>query len=490
MDRYKISRNDICPCGSGLKYKKCCLINVQPFASENEWQLVYRAHKTLAEKLSQFLIKKYGPEGFNEAWNEYHLWKEKEETYNPDSSLSLLFIPWMIYHWTPDPEESVLGNDVPMSLTPAEYFLEYETGKKNGRLNTLEVTDLEENLQRPFSFYDVLESKSGEWVKVTDMLTGEQFTVIEKMGSQSVRAGDLIFAKVISINNITLFDGIAPFTMPSQFKIRVINFREEIKDEFGVVTASLLRVLDFEVRELFWTFYDAIHNPFSSSTLINTDEQLLLNLKMIFEIDDINKVFLALYDLCADDEIRGKLQQDAKKIEQGDIESVEFPWLVRGTKQSPVRKMTVLGRIQLNKNCMIVEVHSKERAKKFLMHLKKKLPLGWKLKSTEVKDTRSELLSPAQENHYFKPIELHKSPGSLAEMNLVIKKVNEEHWKKWPFMPQPALKGLSPLDAIKTSLGREMVDALITDFEHKVEFESMPGQTLETFQTLRERLGL
>lgn len=34
MEEQAIGRNDPCPCGSGLKFKKCCLLNDQPAATE------------------------------------------------------------------------------------------------------------------------------------------------------------------------------------------------------------------------------------------------------------------------------------------------------------------------------------------------------------------------------------------------------------------------------------------------------------------------
>lgn len=35
MDQ-KIGRNDPCPCGSGKKYKQCCMINIKPPATKRK----------------------------------------------------------------------------------------------------------------------------------------------------------------------------------------------------------------------------------------------------------------------------------------------------------------------------------------------------------------------------------------------------------------------------------------------------------------------
>ncbi|MBA3816750.1 MAG: SEC-C domain-containing protein [Parachlamydiaceae bacterium] len=35
MDQ-KIGRNDLCPCGSGKKYKQCCMLNIKPPATKRK----------------------------------------------------------------------------------------------------------------------------------------------------------------------------------------------------------------------------------------------------------------------------------------------------------------------------------------------------------------------------------------------------------------------------------------------------------------------
>jgi hypothetical protein len=32
----KVGRNDLCPCGSGKKYKQCCLLNIKPPATKRK----------------------------------------------------------------------------------------------------------------------------------------------------------------------------------------------------------------------------------------------------------------------------------------------------------------------------------------------------------------------------------------------------------------------------------------------------------------------
>lgn len=44
----KIGRNDLCPCGSGVKYKKCCSVK-----DEAEQALISRVSDRLQERISQ-----------------------------------------------------------------------------------------------------------------------------------------------------------------------------------------------------------------------------------------------------------------------------------------------------------------------------------------------------------------------------------------------------------------------------------------------------
>jgi hypothetical protein len=56
-------------------------------------------------------------------------------------------------------------------------------------------------------------------------------------------------------------------------------------------------------------------------------------------------------------------------------------------------------------------------------------------------------------------------------------------------IPLPALNGRTPLEAIKDADGREMVEALITQFERDASAMQVPVSS-EVFATLRRRLGL
>ena len=56
---------------------------------------------------------------------------------------------------------------------------------------------------------------------------------------------------------------------------------------------------------------------------------------------------------------------------------------------------------------------------------------------------------------------LRESP----EVRNFVKESMENHWRSWPDMPLPALRGMTPRQAAKDTLGRELLESLLIDFE-------------------------
>ena len=94
----RVGRNDLCPCGSGKKYKRCCL--AQADAVEFMWQRLRRAEGSVVEKVLAFAKARYGTEVLARAWDEFTFGAETEPTDDPLFESS--FIPWFIFNWVAD----------------------------------------------------------------------------------------------------------------------------------------------------------------------------------------------------------------------------------------------------------------------------------------------------------------------------------------------------------------------------------------------------
>src|SRR6266550_4341188 len=66
----KIGRNDPCPCGSGKKYKRCCL--EQQCASDNFWARQRDASDQLTRDMLRFAERKFGDQ-IQVAWEDFKM---------------------------------------------------------------------------------------------------------------------------------------------------------------------------------------------------------------------------------------------------------------------------------------------------------------------------------------------------------------------------------------------------------------------------------
>ena len=66
----------------------------------------------------------------------------------------------------------------------------------------------------------------------------------------------------------------------------------------------------------------------------------------------------------------------------------------------------------------------------------------------------------------------------------------EAHWARWIHEKVPALGNKTPIQAAKTKDGKEMLRALLTQFERDAVGRPQPGVTVQTFRKIREQLGL
>jgi hypothetical protein len=476
-----IGRNDPCNCGSGKKYKKCCLLQIQPDQGEflkKKWSAVQAG---LAEKIIKHAEKHYDENALDFAFDEFMLW-ESEDGFDPHSIEIPIFMPWFFYEWVPDLEiDSIDGSpDIPPALSLAKSGHGISADEKNYLIKCCETS---------FSFFEVLDVNPGKSLTLKDVLTEDLHLVLEKNATQNVKMSDLFFGKVIEIEGIEILEACSPIIIRPEFKIQILELKNDIKKLDIIINQDILHEWSFEVLELYRFIFQESTNP-QMPTLQNTDGDLMIPHKLTFEIEDPELTFEAIYPLCIF-ATKNELLQDAKYDPQGKLVSIEFPWLKKGNKKNKGWDNTVLGHITINKNKMKVEVNSKERAKKFQAQLKKLMPNGWKLKSTVIESIESSLkkikTNPTEKLNRKKEQERFMENPEVREH---LEKIMKAHWDNWIFEPVPALGGLKPIEAVKTKDGREMVNSLLTQFERDVLDRPVIGQTVEVFRSIRNKLGI
>src|SRR5271155_823281 len=122
----KPGRNDPCPCGSGKKYKHCCLraaISSSDSPQALAWRRVRRAldEFAMASTMLPFVAETYGPDALEEAWEEF---SGAEEAFDPETPHIQIFMPWFFHRWSPDPHSTEVADTALHERSPTAIFLE------------------------------------------------------------------------------------------------------------------------------------------------------------------------------------------------------------------------------------------------------------------------------------------------------------------------------------------------------------------------------
>jgi len=101
MNMANPGRNEPCPCGSGKKYKKCCLHKEARPVVDMVWQLMRKTEGELVAALAKHANKCYDPEAIVEAWDEFSLWSDLPMDPESQPEVDTAFLPWFLFNWIP-----------------------------------------------------------------------------------------------------------------------------------------------------------------------------------------------------------------------------------------------------------------------------------------------------------------------------------------------------------------------------------------------------
>jgi hypothetical protein len=477
----KPGRNDPCPCGSGRKYKQCCLL-AERAAAESPQELVRRRLRRLKDdgkltaQLLRFIQDVYGPQAIDEAWDEFTLWED--ELFDPDSTYMPLFMPWLFSQWAPDPQGTTVEDATLHDVPPARAFLQ----RKGGGLDPLLREYLESCLDSPLSFYEIAHCEPGRSMRLRDVLTGEEHEVLERSASQTLQAGDLLFGQVAGAQGVNLLEACGPLIIPPIHKVQVIDLRQQMEQAPRVEPRQRAREYAAELRNLYLDLADELLNP-RLPRLKTTDGEDLMLQKLVFDIESAQAAFDALKDLDfqADEQ---DLLADAERAPDGTLRRVSIDWKKPGNAMHKQWSNTILGHIHIAERRMTVEVNSNERAAAFRKLVEERLGDRARYRMSEVQSA-DKLWAKAGES----PPDEHDPLMQSPELQAAVQEYLARHYEAWLDEEIPALGGRTPRQAVETADGRERVEALLRDFERHAAHGS-PAPESAVFQRMRRELGL
>ena len=479
----KIGRNEPCPCGSGKKYKKCCLIKTKP-----PEDLLYRrlgaAHDQLLKKLTDYAYEVFGKEVMPIALDEFMVWPETELSQDLIGDHMQLFVPWAVFNWVYDPDDADVELDVPPLKTVAKIYAK----ERGQRLDKLQRRLIDTASGKPFSFFEVTSCKQGEGFRLKDIFRGIDMDVIEKQGSENARLGDIMLARIVQIDHVAMIVGCSSILIPPNFKPAIIDLRREMLQEYRHITPDVLKDYDVEIRELYFDIYESLFQP---PPLCNTDGDPLRFHILHYDIDDAETAFKHLCSLSVVEDEK-TLRSSAIMDDNGRVLKADIPWTREGHKTNSELDNTLLGRIVINNRKLTIEVNSEARAKAIRKEVKTRLGKYARYKTTEIQSPES---IPAKEK-IAEGRNLEKKMGhdelmQIPEVRDKMANILTAHWDGWVDQKIPALGGITPRQAVKTSDGREKVEALLLDGERYMGGDEQMGDvSLDAIKDTRRRLGL
>jgi hypothetical protein len=185
----KIGRNDPCLCGSGKKFKYCCLKAVLA-ADNSPWRQQRDAFNRLTDSMMRYAAN--FAEDVPDAWLDFNQ-DESPLPLEDDAAERQMFMPYFLFDWDRERRSRRRRAEPAPGLVTRSYLL-----ARGSRLPELEELILEEAINQPLSFYEVVRCDPGEGVAVRDVLVGGETQVVERTASQTLRREILLMASCAS----------------------------------------------------------------------------------------------------------------------------------------------------------------------------------------------------------------------------------------------------------------------------------------------------
>lgn len=484
----KIGRNDPCFCDSGKKYKKCCMKEHSVATSTNvynhAWAKLRTAEGTIVDKhLMPYIDKILSKEAMIRASEDSGFVKLSEHMPEHDKSVLFtnFFIPWLCFNWIPQ-DNFGLDKFAADKTIAQNYAQNYQN-----KLTSFEKRVLAAINEGYYSFYSVLEVEPGQSLVVKDIILKITHTIKERQGTKTLKRGDIIFTRILTLDEQAIFIGMAPFTIPIQYHLDLIDFKKWLvteNNDHDLTPIALRNEFTLALREFFVRIMCEAFNKLLPK-LANTDGDPLQFSKTHFRLTITPEQALQqLLPLTLTKNAKGFLA-DAKRNQAGLIKQISFDWLKRSNKLDKSWKNTVMGNITLENGTLILETNSNRCTEKGKELLTKYLGDAIIFQQTLMESPEHVLRkSPKNPIKNLKESELMAPP----EVQEQVKQMLRKHWDNWFDQPIPILDNETPREAAKTEIGKEKLNALLLQYERRDQESSNNIKT--DIEYLRQQLAL
>lgn len=449
----KIGRNDPCPCGSGQKFKKCCLVKAEQFESRR------REEERAVQTALSWLEERY-PEEVGAAVLFDFMGDPDEETLDAIDGLSPRLeqaVTINIGEWLlADAELAVGGKDVKAN--------ELILGKGGPLLTPHGREWLKEMAKRPLSLYEVREVIKGRGLILADMLHPEQppIQIREKTGSGFLVPWDTFGARLVWQDDSFVMSG-AVYPMERETALDCLEeIRNELEHEKG--DPALERYIATSIIIDYWLDSILETKPLPELVDASTGDKIALTTDH-YRVTDWRELERILE---AQDDVDGNRDEGWNRF----VELEDGRCRSRASLE-PKEPDT------LEVCCRTLNLA--DEARTWLEDIAGDV-ITYRIR--EVVDPRSEKAREAA-----RPLPEPDIPKEVQRQ--IIHQHLARHYETWPEIPLPALEGKSPLEAAADKQLRPAVIELLKSID-QLEARRVDQTGGEPFDVsfLWERLGL
>jgi hypothetical protein len=394
------------------------------------------------------------------------------------------FLPWMLFNWRPSAGFLLeVSADFNSRQTIAENYL----ARYNKRLTAEEKQFISAMGTTYYSFYSVLAVERDRALVIEDIMLGSTHRIKERLGTHHLKQGDIIFSRLLTLNEQSIFIGMSPFKLPADYYQELIDTRKHLIAEHypqGLTSQLLRNELAGELREYSFELV-AEHVEALKPTFFNTDGELVefnnsyfaLKLPPERALEQLMPLTLSR-DMQEMEDFLGEAEYD----EAGQLQRVTISWLKKGNRQHKSWENTVMGDITLEKGQLILTTNSAKRAEKGKKLLRKYLGdavvfqqtlldpeasiNSWPLEDEGEYEYEDEAGAGADKEEMLTN-DLLKLPAVQSQLRMMAK----EHWENWFDQPIPVLGHQTPREAAKSVAGRKKLEALLLEYEHSAQVD-------------------
>ena len=241
-----VGRNAPCPCGSGKKYKKCCLLAEQPHSDQSAARTLSRCSNEAAEALLEHAHATWGDGFLAAAWGAF--WgDEGPADVDRDSPYVPLLLTWAIYQWIP--EESA---EQPSGGTVAASFLEAAAWRVDVKTRRF----IEAGSSEALTFWQAASVDRGKGLLLRDMATGRECYVHERSATETVEKWDIVFGQVVGLDGVYILNASPPYVLPAA------QFRRTVEESLPKhADPALLLQCDVDFIDTYLSCVDELFHP-------------------------------------------------------------------------------------------------------------------------------------------------------------------------------------------------------------------------------------